>query len=491
MDTTTQDSYDLRDSKSVNRIPTQALSKLPPEIVELIIYALCQSCQYCDHGYEPTVAGRGTLENLSLTCKRFRYFAAPHLRHTFSLYHKGPLDPTNHGFVIHQRTNRLVNRGGSLADIRYVEANLSLQCTWGHSGQRRCACRKDLHSSIPRTLASLSNLEKLDIIVDGSCWYKEDKIIMPQFQGWEVYNSVKSLRFLCARPPDGQEVSAYHTLAWGGSQLIDKLPNLTSLYIHGITRLKFYSDPMLCHGYPTLAHLRYLKLTNCRYISRTCFSLLVEHCRLLEVFIFGRGESPDGGIIREWSWNNYNLESEISPREIVDELSRKIPKTLKRLTVGPWFGWEGQYAPANVYYRNRYEFMQDKLVRRNVIGSLRRFRNLEEVHLCQDVIIGPPKCTVPDENGDPSLDMLPVSLKKLKISGANRYLTPCLMRLLEATCRGKLREICLSSTNPFLDQLDTFEEKQSLMSEWPRIDEKDLDFLTQGFKEKGVNLHTN
>ncbi|KXH62748.1 hypothetical protein CNYM01_02506 [Colletotrichum nymphaeae SA-01] len=440
MNTTLQDSYGLRDSGSVNRITTQALPKLPPEIVELIIYALCQSCQYCDHGYEPTAVGRDALENLSLTCKRFRYLAAPHLRHTFSLYHKGPLNSTNHGFVIHQRTNRLVNRGGSLADIRYVEANLSLQCTWKHSGQRRCDCRKDLHSSIPRTLASLPNLEKLDIIVDGSCWYKEDKISMPQFRRWEVYNSVKSLRFLCARPPDGQEVSAYHTLAWGGSQLIDKLPNLTSLHIHGITRLKFYSDPVPCHGYPTLAHLRYLKLTNCRYISRTCFSLLVEHCRLLEVFIFGRGESPDGSIIRELTWNNCNLESEITPREIVDELSKKIPKTLKRLKIGPWFGWEGQYAPAN---------------------------------------------------GDLLLDMLPVSLKKLKISGANRYLTPCLMRLLEATCLEKLRAICLSCTNPFLDQLDTFEETQSLMSEWPSIDEKDLDVLTKGFKEKGVNLYIN
>lgn len=491
MNPITQDSYDLRDSGSVNRIPTQALSKLPPEIAELIIYALCQSCQYCDHGCEPTVAGRDALENLSLTCKRFRYLAAPHLRHTFSLYHKRPLDSSNHGFVIHKRINQLINRGGSLADIRYVEANISLRCTWFHAGTRPCSCPKDLHQSIPRTLASLPNLEKLDIIVDGSAWSLGNDLPIPDFQRWEVHNSVKSLRFLCTRPPDGQEVSVYHTLAWGGTQLIDKLPNLTSLHIHGITRLQFHSTPVPRHGYSALAHLRYLKLTNCRYISRTWFSLLLKHCRLLEVFIFGRGESPDGSIIREMSWNDCNLESEITPSEIVDRLGRKISKTLKQLGIGPWFGWEGQYAPANVYYRNRHEFMQDELVRRNVIESLRLFEILEEVHLCQDVILGPPECMVPDENGYLLLNMLPPSLKKLKISGANRYLTPCLMRLLEATCMGKLREICLSCTNPILDQLDTFEEKQSLMSEWPSINEKDLDFLTKGFKEKGINLSIN
>ncbi|EXF79064.1 hypothetical protein CFIO01_06386 [Colletotrichum fioriniae PJ7] len=110
-----------------------------------------------------------------------------------------------------------------------------------------------------------------------------------------------------------------NTLAWGGSQLIDKLPNLTSLHIHGITRLKFYSDPMPCHGYPALARLR-----------------------LLEVSIFGRGESPDGSIIRELSWSNRNVESEITPCDIVEELSKQIPETLKHLEIGPWFGWEGR-----------------------------------------------------------------------------------------------------------------------------------------------------
>lgn len=215
------------------------------------------------------------MQDVSIPCRTA-------LANTFSLYHKRPCDPIIRSFVIHERKAQLVSRGDSLADIRYVEANLSLKCTWIHTGQHRCNCSKDLHPSIPRTLASLPNLEKLDIIVDRACFFflrHEDSI--PQFRRWEVYNSVKSLRFLCARPPDGQEVSMDHTLAWGGSQLIDKLPNLTSLHIHGITRLKFYSDPMPCYGYPALARLRYLKLTNCRYISTTSFSLFLEHCRLL------------------------------------------------------------------------------------------------------------------------------------------------------------------------------------------------------------------
>lgn len=54
-----------------------------------------------------------------------------------------------------------------------------------------------------------------------------------------------------------------------------------------------------------------------------------------------------------------------------------------------------------------------------------------------------------------------------------------------------LREICLSCTSPFLDELDTFEEKQSLMSDWPSIDEKNLISLIEGFKEKGVTFYVN
>ncbi|KAI3534070.1 hypothetical protein CSPX01_12274, partial [Colletotrichum filicis] len=93
--------------------------------------------------------------------------------------------------------------------------------------------------------------------------------------------------------------------AWGGSQLIGKLPNITSLHIHGITQLKFFNDPVPCHGYPTLVHLR-----------------------SLEVFIFSRDESPDGSIIQELSWNNWNLDLEITPRQIVDQISIKVSQKM-------------------------------------------------------------------------------------------------------------------------------------------------------------------
>ncbi|KAK1511116.1 uncharacterized protein CCOS01_14878 [Colletotrichum costaricense] len=191
------------------------------------------------------------------------------------------------------------------------------------------------------TLASLPNFERLDIIVEGSHSSQGRQASLPRFQGWPVYKSIKSLRFLCAFSAEGQAVSADLTPAWGGSQLIAKLPNITSLHIHGITQLKFLNDPVPCHGYPTLVHLRRLKLKNCRFIFATSFSLLLECCRLLEVFIFSRGESPDGSIIQELSWNNWNLDYEITPRQIVDQISIKVPKALKYLVIGLWFGWEG------------------------------------------------------------------------------------------------------------------------------------------------------
>ncbi|KXH64105.1 hypothetical protein CSAL01_12957 [Colletotrichum salicis] len=481
------DSVTTQASKSTH----PALPSIPNEIVDQIIYALCQFSQYCDHDYEPTAAGRDALENFSLTCKAFRYLAARHLRHIFILYSVKHSDPIKYDATVRQRTNQLINRGGSLADIRYVEANLSLHCTGLHAGQRHCDCPKDLHPSFPRTLASLNNLEKFDIIVDGLYWSNRRQAPVPRFLGWGVYNSIRSLRILCTRSPRGREILADLALTWGGTQLIVKLPNLTWLHIHGITTLQFYGDRVPCHGYPALARLRYLKLTNCRFISETSFHPLIEHCRLLEVFIFSRGESPNGSIIRVLSWNNCNLIPEITRREIVDLLSRQIPNTFKCLEIGPWYGWEGQYAPTNVYCRDRNEFIQENLVRGIVVRSLRHFKNLEDVHLSQDVILGPPQCMIPDHNGHLLLNMLPPTIEKLKISGVNKYLTPCLAKLLEAkaTWIKNLREICLSCTNPLLDQFNTVEEKQSLVSDWPGTDENDLVALTRGFKEKGVTFY--
>ncbi|KAK1708789.1 hypothetical protein BDP67DRAFT_568272 [Colletotrichum lupini] len=191
------------------------------------------------------------------------------------------------------------------------------------------------------TLASLPNFERLDIIVEGSHSSQGRQASLPRFQGWPVYKSIKSLRFLCACSAEGQAVLIDLTPAWGGSQLIGKLPNISSLHIHGITQLKFFNDPVPCHGYPTLVHLRRLKLTNCRFIFATSFSLLLECCRSLEVFIFSRDESPEGSIIQELSCNNWNLDLEITPRQIVDQISIKVPKALKHLVIGPWLGWEG------------------------------------------------------------------------------------------------------------------------------------------------------
>ncbi|KAK1464972.1 hypothetical protein CMEL01_12327 [Colletotrichum melonis] len=63
MEQTSQDTYYSSGPGSLNKITPRALLNLSSEIVEHIIYALCQSCQSCDHGCEPTVAGRGALEN--------------------------------------------------------------------------------------------------------------------------------------------------------------------------------------------------------------------------------------------------------------------------------------------------------------------------------------------------------------------------------------------------------------------------------------------
>ncbi|UQC81321.1 uncharacterized protein CLUP02_06807 [Colletotrichum lupini] len=393
MEQTSQDTYYSSGPGSLNKITPRALLNLPSKIVEHIIHALCQSCQSCDHGCEPTVAGRAYITSASR-------IPSPTMPWFVSEVSSRPIGaapwPTFD-------TLRPISFFGVYG---FVPDNASVGSTSSSRGLTRL---KDAKLHITDSKAGLST--------------------------------------------EGQAVSTELTPAWGGSQLIGKLPNITSLHIHGITQLKFLNDPPL-----------------------------LECCRSLEVFIFSRDESPDGSIIQELSWNNWSLDLEITPRQIVDQISIKVPKALKHLVIGPWFGWEGQYAPTHVYYRNRNQFMQEKLAKRNVIGSLRHFRNLEEVHLCQDVVLGPPKCMAPDENGYLLLETPPLSLKKLKISG-----TKAPHILLDKAPRGDMYD----EPPRDLFELHKSVQQQSLMSDWPRIDEKDLIYLTKGFKQKGVAFYAD
>ncbi|KAF9874162.1 hypothetical protein CkaCkLH20_08145 [Colletotrichum karsti] len=279
----------------------------------------------------------------------------------------------------------------------------------------------------------------------------------PVFERPNMFQSIRTLAlvYLNSSPVSRSLGSLVETRM----SLLDMCTNLTDLHIHGVDNIHVESQ--------TFRNVVTLRLTNCRLRLQQLETFLAQFSKL-ETFVFARGRVREGQTRAEHPLGaaDHSRDEQFTPNEAAEQLRKHHREGLKRFELGPFYNWEAQTGVAlNRICHNSFT----TAVGAEVIASLRDFDKLENIHLSQDAILGP-YCLrfspgnypvvairgllVSDQDGGKLVNMLPRTIKSLRINHINEDLTRSLLRL--STSIGDfpdLEEVYLHGEDPRLELL--------------------------------------
>ncbi|EQB47935.1 hypothetical protein CGLO_12874 [Colletotrichum gloeosporioides Cg-14] len=504
------------------------LIDLPDELILPILEVLCRHCDGRNCGsHQEERESQKALVSFSKTCFRYHRLARPYLFHHVYFnynYHEIREHPWL-GWKQEQILFRLLQSlaGDHVPDpdaleaagkrslangiddlatsIKHLEVNLTpnLHIESGRVGKTWKAPSRETFGFdwLPEILNRATNLEHLELHMELPLNKHAGFIQSMDQYGRARYNSINTLSFI-------YRASCYDKITdfdlRDTHMIFNRCRNLATLELHGIGGL---GERFAETTYVT-SKLKTLRLTNCS-LRASDFDTLIAGIKNLESFTLGRGELHKFQLIAEYGYHS-----------------------LRHLELGPFEMTLWQC----IWHLNRFGTEAEKLeaIRTATIHTLRSFEKLEHVQLAQDSILGvsnmwtscyydipfvllptllPGDTTteqrlglwridtsLPDPDGTRLVDMLPRTLKSLRLTHVNNKLAESLLTFATAVSLGEfpeLKEVSLHGQDPLMERCRYGNRFQieflfALERHWDFLKDEVLQEMKDLLNEAGVKL---
>ncbi|KAF9870187.1 hypothetical protein CkaCkLH20_12273 [Colletotrichum karsti] len=415
--------------------------------------------------------------------------------------------------------------------VKYLEVNLSpiAHNDSGETGSSGLATPTTWwYDWLPTLLNRLVNLEHLEATMERPRTKRHLFISSLDRNGLSRYESIKTLTLTyrgdCNEFIGNADLRDTHMLFY-------RCPNLEVLEIRGIGGIGCRVMENIMH---VRGNLKTIRLINCALQVHDVAGLLVGVMGL-ETFVLGRGK------FRRFQWMGEFRDlvpsrqpsrhhPSCTPSTLVYLLRRYGNQTLKHLELRPFElkMWQSFWSPNPSGGADEAR----QKTRAAVIDSLRDFTKLETLQLGQDSILGIPNMwlntmdgpmlgpvgmlgpdgrfeivpavshvkrhttILPDHGGTRLLDLLPRTLKSLRITNVNQYLASNLLNFANAVSAGEfpaLVNVSLHGENEAADRLrhgDHFriEFLRGMELDWPFLEKSVLESMQSTLYLAGVQF---
>ncbi|KAJ0349994.1 hypothetical protein COL154_013427 [Colletotrichum chrysophilum] len=527
------------------------LIDLPDELILPILEALCRHCDGRNGGTFQAERDKHTaLVSFSKTCFRFHKLARPYLFHHVC-FNYDYLEIREHPWLGMQHEQTLFRLLQSLAgdhvpdpdalkaagkrslangiddlaaSIKHLEVNLApnLHIDSGKVGKKGPKGPAVDFDWLPEILNRATNLEHLELHMERPLIQNTSFTYTMNRDGRAKYDSIKALSLIYR--DDCYDQTSKFSLRDTYYMIFNRCSNLTTLEIHGMGGLGdlFIYDIQQAASHVT-SQLKVLRLTNCALVADD-IEVLIRDIKNLESFTFSRGDLRRFQMIAEHGhYSRSTLRSQIFPVNLMAGLTKLSSHSLKHLELGPFEMklWESLWHvnPSGIAAEN----LQN--VRAAVIPTLRSFEKLEHVQLAQDSILGVPNMwtsrfaipevwpgdiateeqlglrrvdtSLPDPDGTRLVDMLPRTLKRLRLTHVNNNLAASLLTFASAVADGEfpaLKEVSLHGQDPLMERCRYGSRFQiellfALERHWESLKNHVLEKMKDLLEGAGVNFY--